>query len=145
MKLSWPFGITMIMLLFMGGTLYMVFTAVQQDYSLVSEQYYEESLDYDLVKNRIDNRLRDETDVEFIYDSTRYEISLLFSESNHPIVGVLKFYNPLYAKKDFQIELKNEGKQVIDLTQLDHGKWKLTATWTQNKTEYQQDFILQKK
>ncbi len=146
MKISWPVGITALILVFMAGTMTMVYIAVHQDFSLVSKDYYEESLQYDLVKEKQENRMRDKTDIQFIYSEESQTLNLFFSEQDSSVIGILHFYKASEINDDFSVPVNAvSGNQSVDVSQLVSGKWKVKADWKQNNVDYLQEFVLMKK
>lgn len=142
----WPVGIVVMLLIFMAGTLAMVNIAAHQDNSLVSTTYYEESLKYDEIKNKIEHRLTDKTDIQYLYDSRSETLKLTFSDSVSTCKGELHFYNPRNSKSDFNVEVKSEnGIQKLSLKDVENGLWRVKADWTQNEISYYQEFDFLKK
>jgi len=52
--------------------------------------------------------------------------------------GSIRFYRPNDSSKDrrFKLQLDEEGKQAIPVSDFEEGRWKLTLTWQQDSLTY---------
>lgn len=140
MKMTWPVGITLLLLLFMSGTMIMVYIAVNQDFSLVSKSYYEDSLEYDVLKTKQENRMRDQAEIAYLVSVDQKSLTVTFNNQLNAASGTISFYNPAEPKEDFSVEIKpNNGVQIIDLSDKPRGLWKMKVDWKQNETSYFQE------
>jgi len=146
MKNLWPVSITIGLIVFMCGTMIMVYIATHQDFALVSADYYEQGLKYDQIKEKNENRIKNSADMTFDYDSLKQVLKVTLSEKKSTVSGKLLFYNPVVSTRDFTVEIKpDSGVQTIDLKNVPEGFWKIKADWVQNDVAYLQEYKLMKK
>ena len=131
MKLNWGFGIATAYILFAGSMILFAVKASQQDYDLVTDNYYENAVNY---QSRIDaekNALLSNTKLNIEYFQDRNSIDISSPHRTKNIEGTLFFYKPDKAGYDFQIPFStgSEGIQLIQLKQMAHGTWKINASW----------------
>lgn len=118
----------------------MVYIAVNQDFSLVSKSYYEDSLEYDALKIKQENRMRDQADIAYLISVDQKSMTVTFNQQLQEASGIISFYNPAEPKQDFSVEIKpDNGVQVIDLSEKICGLWKMKIDWKQNETAYFQE------
>ncbi len=138
MKFNWGIGIIIAFIIFMAVTLLSVFVFMNEDVELVTDNYYEKTLEYQKqidILNRTSN-LSIKPDInlvnEFIYVKFPPDWKL------DRITGTVSFYRPNNAKKDFVISLKFDttGVQVFDGSELDNGLWKIKASWQMDSLDY---------
>ena len=138
MKLNWGFGILVSYLIFAGTMVLFAVKASQQSNDLVTDEYYEDAVNYqqkiDASKNALDGTSL--IDVRFINESKTLE--LLANDSLNNYIGMIYFYKPDDSKKDFNLDFKiNNGTQSLySLNSIPSGIWKMNISWTIGQKKY---------
>ena len=109
-----------------------------QDVNLVTDKYYENSLQY---QDEIDKQSRTRAlneDVEISFNGQT--INILFPEDylTKNISGEIYFYRPSNPALDFKVplSLSETGNQVIPTQRLEKGFWRLKLNWTMDGNGY---------
>ncbi|MGK9476187.1 FixH family protein [Melioribacter sp. OK-6-Me] len=138
MKLSWGTIIVITYTLFVIGTLTMVYIFMNQDVSLVSENYYAEEIKY---QNQIDKKKNSaslEKNIAVLLNDG--SVDIVFPELTLPekIKGKIKFYRPSDETSDFtaDIQLDSTYTLKIPLDNLKPGYWKIIIDWSDGIKEY---------
>jgi nitrogen fixation protein FixH len=140
MKLHFGHGIVLVMALFMGGILLLVYKTGQQRVDLVSKNYYDQELKYEgqIEKERKSLQLRD--DVKINYDEVNGLINVKYPvlKDNSPLSGTVTFYKPDNASLDYSLAVKpgNENIQSIKTTDMANGLWKIKVNWDSDSVSY---------
>ena len=138
MKISWGTGIVIGIIIFVIISVTMTVIFMTQDVNLVTDKYYENSLQY---QNEIDKQsrtlaLNEDVNIQFNGQS----ISILFPSSydSIKITGELFFYRPSDPSLDFKIPLMldESGKQIILTERLEKGFWRLKLNWIMDGEGY---------
>ena len=132
MKLNWGFGIAAVYIIFAGFMVWFAIKASSQKYDLVTDNYYNEAVNY---QERIDageNALNMDTKLAINYLSNNKSLEISISGVQKNINGVLSFYKPDRAIDDFKFDfaINETGKQIIPLTEMAHGYWDVNAAWS---------------
>ncbi len=144
MKFSWGHGVIVALATFILFILGMVFyfTSTMKNSELVSDNYYEEELQYQNVidaKNRAD-QLTQKPSVKLL-DSG---IQILFPENDQHQNSKFNFFlfrtddKNLDIKKDFVLDANNQ--YIIPKNILRKGSYTLKLKWKNNKLDYQIDY-----
>ena len=106
-KWNWGWGIFLSIVLFMATIIIIVATMMNREVDLVTDKYYGKFL------------------------------SLTFPK-DVKASGGLYFYRPANLHKDFlvPINLDNNFSQLLDVSKLDKGLWKLQINWSINNKDY---------
>jgi hypothetical protein len=136
----WAVGISAVIVLFLVATITLVIVVSQQDYDLVTSNYYEKDLGY---QKRIDaqkrtNALAEKPRLEL--DRAARVCNLVFPERADygAITGDLTMYRISDAKHDllWPIELNGEGRQYVSVSGLQSGQWIFKLRWEEGGLEY---------
>lgn len=128
--MNWGTGLAVTMVAFMVLILSFVYRSTQQDFSLVSKDYYEEALDHDAVQLKRSNykALNETVNVKINTSDQQLEIALPDVFSKQAIEGIIYLYRPTDDKADVQYFMKDT--QVSIPTQaLIKGLWKIKVDW----------------
>jgi hypothetical protein len=124
MKFNWGHGIVMVLVLYGGLMIFMVYQSTQQRFDLVTEEYYNTEDSYQERQTRklrgykVDGKLNVTRKLEGI------EVSLPEGLSSDMIEGTLTFYSPTDKYLDFEVDLiKGEKIQFVDRLDLPGGRW----------------------
>lgn len=108
-----------------------------QDVDLVTDKYYENSLQY---QDEIDKQSRTKALDEEVKINFNGEVITISVPSNYlskDISGEIFFYRPSNPKLDFALPLQLvEGSQIIPVERLEKGFWRLKLNWTMDENKY---------
>jgi hypothetical protein len=131
-KFSWGTGVVIGIIIFITLSITMTVIFMTQDVSLVSDNYYEKSLEY---QDEIDKQNRTKSLDEQVQINFNGElISVLFSADylEKKISGEIYFYRPSDSSLDFKLPLQisEDGSQIIPVQRLAKGFWRMKLNWT---------------
>ncbi len=137
-KFNWGFGILISIMLFMGVTIALVTVSVNQKTDLVTDHYYEKTLEY---QKQIDTEKRSAkfvNNLEITNENNVVNIKFPEAFKSVPVKGELFFYRPSDANDDFTIplQLNENASQVISSAQMVKGFWKVKVDWVMSKENY---------
>lgn len=138
--MSWGYKITLLYCSFAVLILGMVFASIKYNtIHLVTKDYYQQEVYYNEKAQKISNTRSLEAVVEIDYQFAEQQILLSFPKKAG-IKGNIKLYRPSNSKKDqdFVIRL-NQGQQVLDVSNLTRGQWKVQVDWKAEGKAYYQD------
>jgi hypothetical protein len=125
MKLNWGTGIVLTLTSFAGLMTFMVYQSLQQNFDLVSEDYYREELKFQEV---IDGkkealRLRDKASLELL--ETGFLLQLPKDLEGKEKTCSIWMYHELSAKNDFHFQMDStvENSFTLPFQKMDTGKW----------------------
>lgn len=135
--MNWGTGLAVTMVAFMVLILSFVYRSTQQDFSLVTQNYYEESLDHDVVQLKQSNyrALDDNVIVAVNKENKVLEITLPQFFSDKSIDGNIYLYRPTDDKEDVQFLIKDASVSVPTKDLLS-GLWKIKVDWTTDGKAY---------
>lgn len=132
--MNWGKAIALSFVLFAGFIIYLVIRSFQQDFYLVTEDYYLEEVNY---QNRIEEKknLKRLTEELTISHSEEY-VQIEFPTEKAS--GTIAFYRPNNAHLDqnFEIELTKGSFQKIDKDKLLKGRYKVKVNWTDGSNDF---------
>lgn len=139
-KSHWGIGITILYGSFVVFILAIIIFAVNQNFFLVEKDYYKKELEYqariDRMKNT--NTLSERLIIE--HNQKDKTLTILFPKSltGNEIEGEIQFFRPSDAEKDFILPVKVDsiGQQIVPMTKLAKGLWKVKIRWESNKVKY---------
>ncbi len=141
MKFNWGTGIVI------GGALVstfvgvMAYKSVQQNFDLVSDDYYDKELKYQSQIQRINNSadLAESPIVSFDQSGKIIEIKYPANTKNG-ITGIIELYKPDNAKADrkFNLQFDSGNVQRISTNGFPVGAWDVKITWKSDSKEYYQ-------
>jgi hypothetical protein len=116
----------------------MVYKSTSQDFSLVTEDYYKEEVEYQkqIDKKRNSAALEDKLKIEMLYNERK--VRLDFPAGLTEIHGEILFYRPSDVRQDvkFAVNLNSENYQDIWFDELQKGLWRVKVNWEANGKEY---------
>jgi hypothetical protein len=137
-KINWGTGILIGIIVFVTISITMTVIFMTQDVNLVTDKYYENSLQYqeEIDKQSRTIALNEEVEINFNGEV----ISILFPSAylDKNISGEIYFYRPSNPMLDFKIplELNDEGNQLILAKNFEKGFWRLKLNWTMDGNGY---------
>lgn len=130
MKLNWGTGIVFTLIAFAALMSFMVYMAVQQDFNLVSEDYYGEELQFQKVIDgkRAALTLSDKATLMHSPDGIYLQLPTDFAGKEKSFSVVM--YHALVAKHDFTFaeEKSNKNKFKIPFNTMVNGRWTAKVT-----------------
>ncbi len=139
-KFNWGTGIVLAVTLFIIATLSVVSYIISLDFYLVSNNHYEEGVEY---QQTIDSKKRAENlnnPVVVLFDEGSTSIKLIFPEEilSDSLSGNVTFYRPNDPNLDkkYKLSLNTEGLQTIPVGDFEKGRWKLSVEWEADSLTY---------
>jgi len=137
-RINWGTGILITIIIFMSITVLTGVYLMNQDVQLVTDNYYEKDLKYQNQIDKLNRTVALEEKVEIKFDGLNVELIFPLSFEVDKISGEVYFYRPSDGKKDFTIPLtlNSEARQIIPVTRIDKGFWRIKLSWTSDGIEY---------
>lgn len=139
-KFNWGTGIFLAITLFVIGTLSVLSYIISLDFYLVSKDHYEQGVEYQETidgKNRAENL---ENPVLILFDEPSVSIILTFPKELRAdsLSGSITFYRPNNSNLDrkFKLQIDENGRQFIPISNFEKGRWNLTLEWKQDSLVY---------
>jgi nitrogen fixation protein FixH len=144
--MNWGTKIIIAFVCFIGVIFTMVYISMNQNISLVAENYYEEELAYEDQIQRIKNNNELAHQIEFKLDRKTFEASFIYpSEIKESFQkGTIQFFRASDAKldKEFVMTPRTEGGQKIGLDGFRTGLWTIKIKWESKDKEYYKELSL---
>lgn len=139
-KLNWGTGIFLAVTLFVIATLSVVSYLISLDFYLVSNDHYEQGVEY---QETIDGQQRVqnlENPVLVLFDEPNISIKITFPKElrSDSLSGSITFYRPNNSELDrkYKLQINENGQQTIPVSDFEKGRWKLTLEWKQDSLIY---------
>lgn len=134
MKLNWGTSIVIVYSIFVAIMITFAVKASRIKYDLVTDNYYDEAVKF---QDRIDeneNAINANSRLSITFDNQTSSIILNVSGNQKTLNGKLAFYKPDKASEDFNLNFETDfdGFQLIPLSDIAHGSWKVSATYEVN-------------
>lgn len=138
--MNWGKSIVLVFVLFAGFIGTMVYLMIRERIDLVSENYYQNEIEYqqqiDRVSNarRIHGSLNSTTSMTYLADQQQ----VVFVLPNALQKGEITFYRPGDSQQDFRVPIaaKHPARQVVPTKSLAKGSWRVQFTWSDGQREY---------
>ncbi len=138
-KMNWGKGIALAITVFIIGTLSMVSYFISLDFFLVTNNHYEEGVEYQQTIESKERARQLENPVLVVFDEKTESLRVVFpNDLIGKAQGNINLYRPNNPKLDKQLPLKVNatGTQVIPVSEMEKGKWILTIEWTIDELDY---------
>ncbi|MFD2532768.1 FixH family protein [Gracilimonas halophila] len=139
-KFNWGTGIFLAVTLFVIATLSVVSYLISLDFYLVSNDHYEQGVEYQETidgQQRVENL---ENPVLVLFDEPNISIKITFPEALRAdsLSGSITFYRPNNSELDrkYKLQIDENGQQTIPVSDFEKGRWKLTLEWKQDSLIY---------
>ena len=140
MKINWGTGIVIAFIAFISFIMYFVVNMnVQEkyDHDLVTDQYYEEELQYQSNIDKERNAKMLQENVRLTQTNTGIEIQFPKEFTSNTISGKVFLYRPSNRQFDFEIPISlSQHTLLIPDNRLLGGRWNIKVDWTDGKTPY---------
>lgn len=138
--MNWGKSIILVFVLFAGFIGTMVYLMTRERIDLVSENYYQNEIEYqqhiDRVSNahQINGGLNSSTTMTYQADQQQ----VVFVLPSALQKGEITFYRPGDSKQDFRVAIpaQHPTRQVIPTKSLEKGNWRVQFTWSDGQREY---------
>lgn len=144
MKISWGFGITLTIIVFLLISFATIYFSFNQKVNLVRDDYYEQEVKYqqkiEIIKRT--QELPEQLEIKVVDKNIYFQFPQMFSSKS--IQGSILLYRPSDRDKDFlvKLDLDNNLSQSIPLNNLAPGLWKVQVDWNVEKIEYFNEKII---
>jgi len=140
-KFNWGTGIVLALLIMISGMIVLVSIAVRQDFDLVDNDYYQKSITYQQHIEKVENTAALEQKIVFKLSADSLKLSFPNLENYGNYSGEIHFYSPVEARRDFSLAVKPDSTwmQIIDLKNLEKGRYQVKTDWTANGVSYYQE------
>lgn len=138
-KMNWGKGLALVITIFVIATLSVVSYMISLDFYLVTNEHYEDAVEY---QDTIDEKKRSselENPVLVIFDEKIEALKIVFpNELIGKAQGDINLYRPNNSALDKKIPLSVNatGTQIIPTATMDKGKWILRINWTADSIKY---------
>ncbi len=141
--MSWGYKIILSFVVFIGVIFTMVYISMNQDISLVADNYYEQELAYEDQINRIKNTRALAEKLKLEIDKKDRSAKLTYPQSIRELFkeGTIQFFRPSQSSldKEFLMLPGKENLQVIDLKGFTSGLWKVKINWRSDDKEFYEE------
>ena len=146
MKVNWGTGIAIFLAVYMAGIMGVVIFSFQSDVNLVTEDYYQQELEYEDQIQRINNANRLENQPTLELNRAAEAILLTFPLPLAPDTGSVLFFRPsdFTQDKKYKLSLDADNKQIFDFADMATGMWKVKLTWGEGEKSYFKEFVVVK-
>lgn len=141
MKISWGTKIAIFYSSFVLFIIGMVIMAFNQNYDLVTEDYYAQEIKY---QERIDHQINTmdmKEKVKISVDKQELLIELPGAE-DHTYKGNINCFRPSDQTKDFDVVLTDESIQRIPLSKFIKGKYLIKLNWKAHGKSYYDEQVI---
>jgi len=144
-KISWGTGISIVIILFLIGTIGQAIAIhVFIDYDLVEEEYYDAEIKYQsqIEKIKRTKALPEPLKISLTTQFIEFDFPSIFE--NKTINGLIKFYKPSndLLDKTQTIKLNGKNKMYFSTNELTTGLWKVKVHWEVEGIEYYSEKLL---
>jgi nitrogen fixation protein FixH len=132
MKFNWGWGILIVVVLFIGFILNLVYRCSLQRVDLVSEKYYEREIKFQDQIDREKNTAGLKDSVRIIQAGKEIRLTYPSSVPTGSLSGEITFFKPDDARQDFSVKVQPDSGLVqrVDASLMSHGWWRVQVTWT---------------
>ena len=142
--MSWGWKIALLYGSFVLFILFMVMLCLQQDFELVTDNYYQaENVYPEQVRKKANNKLLSQP-VQMEYKGTEKQIVFQFPKDMSGITGKLNFYRPSNASSDFSLPIKTGSnlQQTVNSNNMLSGLWRVQIDWEADGTKFFEEKVL---
>jgi hypothetical protein len=141
MKISWGTSITIVYTAFALATLGFVGFAMTQRVDLVSAEYYEEALRYDIMQQARAGAYMRNIAVSAIDGSLRLTNVGVADTSVVVDISLKRAQNPAMDRA-YRVRLASVAIDGVSTRQLERGLWDVRVSWTQGQKLFQIDTVI---
>jgi nitrogen fixation protein FixH len=140
-KFNWGTGIVIAFLIMISAMIYLVSIAVRQNDDLVDNDYYQRSITYQEHIEKVKNNEALAEKIKFDQSPGILKLTFPALAANPEYSGDIHFYSPVEERRDLTVKIKlsSDYIQIIDLSKLEKGRYRVKIDWKAGKTEYYQE------
>jgi len=136
--MNWGSKLVVLYTSFVVLILTLVYFSVNEDFSLVAEDYYAQEINFQskIDKTQNSNRLKQKITIS---KEDNNQLNIAFPNNIAMISGEILLYRPSDAKQDKSIAISlidTTKKQILDITNLSKGLWKIKIDWLGDNIHY---------
>jgi nitrogen fixation protein FixH len=136
----WPIAIVAYFVLFIAFIAGFTVFATRQKIDLVSQDYYDKEIHFQDQIDRLNRTRPLAAQVAVDYSRARQQVSVTLpaGHSHRQVSGRIRLYRPSDAGIDQTIPLavNDDGIQIVDVSRLRDGLWKVRVQWAVDGEEY---------
>jgi hypothetical protein len=132
--MNWGYRITIFFMAFISFMLFMLYQCVQQNFDLVSEDYYAQEVGFQEQINQENNFYKLDQKPSWSIAEKYFELSF----PNTFTKGTINFFRPSDKNLDFEEILKVDAnkQQQVALSKFKRGVYKVQLSWSDQKESY---------
>lgn len=136
MKFNWGTGIFVFYTAFVVFILFLVFKSSQERIDLVTDDYYQQELEYQDIIVKKENA--EKLDPGLIYSIDKMKVSIQFPPLQKDIDGNIKIYRASNKTfdKEFTIDLDSKNQMMVSMENSPLGLYKLMVMWENDSKGY---------
>ncbi|WP_461093877.1 FixH family protein [Spirosoma gilvum] len=136
--MNWGKSIVLVFVLFASFIGTLVYRMSREHIDLVSENYYQNELDY---QHQIDRENNARQNTAAVITNQLDQQQVVCELPNTLQKGQLVFYRPGDRTQDFKVTIpaNHETQQVVSTAALARGRWRVQFTWSDGTREYYQE------
>ncbi|MDA0193818.1 MAG: FixH family protein [Bacteroidetes bacterium] len=131
--MNWGHKIILAFIFFGVFIITLVAVCVNEDFDLVSEDYYQQEIDFESRIEDVRNSNNLEKQPSMVFNANKRRFEIVFPEDIRGTVadGDIVFYRPSNSNFDFKqpLRLDGLGRQLIDLEGKEKGLWEVELSW----------------
>ena len=140
MKMNWGVKVTGLYLGFVAIIITLVVSSMRQDFDLVSEDYYQQELDYQNVLDAGKNQNSLSAPVKIHANETILTIDFPAEFQGRALTGKVHFYSPVNAEWDKVLAINsNTDAMALSRAELKDTRYKIKISWNADGKEYYQE------
>jgi hypothetical protein len=132
-KSFWPYALIGYFVMFISCIAVFISFALQQDVHLVRGDYYRAEVKYQEQLDRMNRTAQLGRAVVIEYSAKHRQLGIKLPATHLPLdpVGEVRLYRPNNPDLDqsFPLNPENNGKQFIDMADLENGSWRVDLSW----------------
>lgn len=142
--MNWGWRIVVLYGGFVALILTLVIGSVQQEYHLVTENYYAEEIAYGDKMEKMANASALTAPLEILLDREKDLLRIKYPDNPSSLDGEIRLYRPSNAREDqaFEVLPDSNHEQAIDLDALARGMWRVQVEWSDGQKSYFKEQVL---
>ena len=143
MKISWSWGITIFIILFMAGILLLVVKTSREKIDLVTEDYYPKGVEYQDEITKYSRAKKWGTAFNISENDQLVKLHFPKIPQENKWKGTVHFYRPSDKNLDlvYPIQINKDFTQTFEREKFMPGKYKVIIDWEWDSLEYKHAFL----
>jgi len=144
--MNWGWKIVVLYSSFVIMTLSMVIFFMSQKVDLVADDYYKQEIQYQGQIDKISNAKSLKEPIGYVYSNQPRTVKLSFPNAHvqQGLAGKVYFYRPSNSNEDkeFDLRINDSGEQIISISSLSRGLWKIKISWNSGGKEFYDEKVV---